>query len=238
MYTDPGLPPCWDFCLIWQHNGACLFRVNPNKPLFPFWFSLCSCYGLTELDIDLHDELAKGWRRWVSTNPPRWRCRCPPRRFDLACRCSTHDGAVPVGAESAQLGASSQSSFSVTGVAFQPFAVGGGDTKSMVLGPCPSWAPCRPQGLQWVGAQGRKHCPHFMIHAPWGRVSVASTQLCVTLVRCPGKLKPWQPNPSGLLVLYSHYFWTLGVMSLRRSRWCWFCSYLLLLEDAGSELRL
>lgn len=54
---------------------------------------------------------------------------------------------MPVGAESAQLIAFSQSSFSVTGVAFQPFAVGGGDTKSMVLlrtkvGPCPSWTPC------------------------------------------------------------------------------------------------
>lgn len=45
-------------------------------------------------------------------------------------------------------------------------------------------------------------------------------------------------NPPVLFALYSHYFWALRVASLQRSRCCWFCSYLLLLEDAGSEVRL
>lgn len=45
------------------------------------------------------------------------------------------------------------------------------------------------------------------------------------------------PCLTPLFVLYTWYFWTLRAMSSWRSSCCWFCSSLVLREDADSELR-
>jgi len=85
---------------------------------------------------------------------------------------------VPARAESAQLIASSQSSFSATGVAFQPSVAGGGDTKSVVLlrttvGTLPILDSRLTPVLLWVGAQGGERRPlfYFVVHATMGQGS-------------------------------------------------------------------